>query len=146
MAMASTILMRRQGASFSQFPSWCCSKLSFSSTQAAAAAAPPVMFNKWVLGSRPFLHFKLSRAVARAADTRIPSNTVKVLALVSRNSDTLLWVPFFFFWFPSVFLVFLEVSLRSGHAQHMWNGYALHSAQSTSAVSHVECMCFAGST
>jgi hypothetical protein len=77
MAMASTILMRRQGASFSQFPSWCCSKLSFSSTQAAAAAAPPVMFNKWVLGSRPFLHFKLSRAVARAADTRIPSNTVK---------------------------------------------------------------------
>jgi hypothetical protein len=42
-----------------------------------AAAAPPVMFNKWVLGRRPFLHFKLSRAVACAADTRIPSNTVK---------------------------------------------------------------------
>jgi hypothetical protein len=78
MAMASTILMRRQGASFSQFPSWCCSKLSFSTTQ--AAAAPPVMFNKWVLGNRPFLHFKLSRAVACAADTRIPSNTVKKVA------------------------------------------------------------------
>ncbi|CAK9191030.1 unnamed protein product [Sphagnum troendelagicum] len=73
--MASTILMRRQGASFSQFPSWCCSKLSFSTMQ--AAAAPPVMFNKWVLGRRPFLHFKLSRTVACAADTRIPSNTVK---------------------------------------------------------------------
>jgi len=36
------------------------------------------MFNKWVLGSRPFLHFKLSRAVACAADTRTPSNKVKV--------------------------------------------------------------------
>jgi hypothetical protein len=81
MAMASTILMRRQGASFSQFPCWCCSKLSFSTTQtAAAAAAPPVMFNKWVLGSRPFLHFKLSRAVACAAHTRVPSNTVKKAA------------------------------------------------------------------
>jgi hypothetical protein len=37
---------------------------------------------------------------------------VKVLALVSMNSDTLLWVRFFFLWFPSVFLVFLEVSFE----------------------------------